>query len=129
MAQYLPEHLWDTAIDITRNIQDDSDRAFALSAMAQYLPEHLWGKTQEVIWNFSDRYYKASALSGYLPYLKKRVITLTKWSDVIGALAYQDRKQLLLNFSKLQPIIINLGDKETFMATLQVIDEIHKQWP
>ena len=129
MAQHLPEHLWDTAIDITRTIQDDAYRASALSAMAQHLPEHLWERTQEIIWSFSDRYYKASALSGYLPYLKKRDITLIKWSEIINALAYQDRKQLLLNFAKLQLIIIELSDKETFMSTLNVIDEIHKQWP
>ena len=129
MAQHLPEHLWEQAIDITRTLQDDANRAFALSEMAQHLPEHLWGKTQEIIWNFSDRYYKASALSGYLPYLKKRGVTLIKWCDIINALAYQDRKQLLLNFAKLQHIIIDLSDKKTFMRTLKVIDEIHKQWP
>ncbi|MEM9487091.1 MAG: hypothetical protein AAGA83_25755, partial [Cyanobacteria bacterium P01_F01_bin.116] len=128
-AQHLPEHLWDQAIDITRNIQDDASRARALREMAQHLPEHLWEKTQEMIWSFSDKYYKASALSGYLPYLNKRGITLIQWSEIINALAYQDRKQLLINFAKLQPIIINLGNKEIFMNTLKVIDEIHAQWP
>ena len=73
--------------------------------------------------------FRSSALSGYLPYLKKRDITLIKWSEIINALAYQDRKQLLLNFAKLQLIIIELSDKETFMSTFNVIDEIHKQWP
>jgi len=97
--------------------------------MAQHLPQHLWEKAQEMVWNFSDLYYKASALSGYLPYLKQRAITLSTWSDIINALAYQDRKQLLLNFAKLQHIIIELSDKETFMSTLNVIDEIHTQWP
>jgi histidine ammonia-lyase len=69
LAQFLPQALFDEALETARNLQDESYRASALSALAPHLPESLFDEALETARNLQDESYRASALSALAPHL------------------------------------------------------------
>ncbi|MEO0352607.1 MAG: NB-ARC domain-containing protein, partial [Cyanobacteria bacterium P01_A01_bin.15] len=69
----LPANYLSDAIDITRNIQDDSDCASVLREMAQYLPEHLWDSAIDITRNIQDDSDRASVLREMAQYLPEHL--------------------------------------------------------
>ncbi|MEM6838620.1 MAG: NB-ARC domain-containing protein, partial [Cyanobacteria bacterium P01_C01_bin.120] len=68
LAEYLPPELLPEALEITRQISDESDRALALSALAKYLPE-LLPEALEITRQISDEFNRALALRALAEYL------------------------------------------------------------
>ena len=117
------------ALEVTRQIQDESYRAFALRALAEHLPEALLPEALAIIWDIKDNYYCANALQDYLPYLEQLLTSFTQWAEVLDTLAYQNRSQLLNVLPKIRPMVIRLGNEQAFSETLQAVRDVCRQWP
>ncbi|MEL7353191.1 MAG: NB-ARC domain-containing protein, partial [Cyanobacteria bacterium J06560_5] len=77
---HLPEVLWPEALAITREIEDDSYRSSALSAMSEHLPEALWPEALTIVREIEDDSYRSSALSAMaerLPELWPEALAIT----------------------------------------------------
>ncbi|MEA5467049.1 NB-ARC domain-containing protein [Leptothoe sp. PORK10 BA2] len=80
IAQHLPSSYLDPALNITRQIQDESDRAMALIALSERLPE-LLSEALSVTREIKDEYSRASALrelAKHLPELLPEALSVTR---------------------------------------------------
>ncbi|MCZ8126630.1 MAG: NB-ARC domain-containing protein [Microcystis sp. LE19-114.1B] len=68
ISPYLTPTLLPEALEIARGIENESDRAKALTGLAPYLPEVL-PEALEVARGIGDEYDRAKALTGLAPYL------------------------------------------------------------
>ena len=129
MAPHLPEALWSEALEVTRQIQDEDYRSRALRAMVPHLPDPLLPKALGIIRAIQDKYYCADALQGFLSYIECLSMPFADCAEVIGILAYQNRKQLLQALPKSKPMLLRLGNDEAFSEILQAVRDVCKQWP
>ncbi|MGB3295872.1 MAG: hypothetical protein WBB01_23050, partial [Phormidesmis sp.] len=128
IAQHLPD-LWEEVIAITRQINNESDRASTLSMIARRLPDYPRDKALSIIWQIKDNYYRANALRGMLPHLCQQPMEFDLWSTILDLLAHHNRQQLVQDFAKLRVPIQTLGTEKAFLDSLQAIREVCNQWP
>ena len=78
IVQNLPSQYLSHALDIARQIQDESDRAIALIALVEHLPA-LWPEVLSVTREIKDEYSRSSALSGLAEHLPAEL-----WQEVLS---------------------------------------------
>ena len=74
IAKHLPSSLLPEAWRITRDMQDEANRASTIWALAEYLPASLLDEALEVTRNMKDEFNLAWALHGLSPYLPSSIL-------------------------------------------------------
>ena len=128
LAPHLPETLLPIALEAVRAIQNEDSRAEALSKLAPHLPETLLPIALEAARAIQNEDSRAIALIGIIPQLKSS-FDFSLWKESLRILAYGERKNLLVNISKLSSVIIALGGNEALPQTARAIQEVRQQWP
>ncbi|MEM7067130.1 MAG: hypothetical protein AAF572_28700, partial [Cyanobacteria bacterium P01_B01_bin.77] len=72
--QHLPEGLLPEALEVTRQLNDESYREIALGAIAQHLPEGLLPEALEVTRQLNDESYRALALGAIAQHLPEGLL-------------------------------------------------------
>ena len=78
IVQHLPSQYLSHALDLARQIQDESDRSYALSGLAEHLPE-LWPEVLSVTREIKDESGRSSALRGLAEHLPAEL-----WPEVLS---------------------------------------------
>ena len=129
MAPHLPESLLPKALEMIDQLQDNSSRSSALSALAPHLPEALLSEMLETVIQIPNKHYCADALQNVLPYLKKISIPFDVWLEILDVLACQKRRRLFYMFSDIRSIPTRSCDRETFLEVIGAVRKVCEQWP
>ncbi len=123
----MPETLLPIALEAAWAIQDESERSKALENLAPHLPETLLPIALEAARAIQNEHSRVIALIGIIPQLKSS-FDFSLWKESLRILAYGERKNLLVNISKLSFVIIALGGNDALPQTARAIQEVRQQW-
>ncbi|MEL7039142.1 MAG: hypothetical protein AAFO04_26560, partial [Cyanobacteria bacterium J06592_8] len=115
-------------LELTRSIQDKSERARALSYLVDKLPE-LLPEALELTRSIQSEFYRAEALSSILPRLNLSDWNKEFWQENLHVLAQRKRQELIEDLVKLSSVIEFLGGLEALRGLGTVMRDVCRQWP
>jgi hypothetical protein len=71
---HLPKSLLPQALEATREIQRESDRAYALRELVPHLPKSLLPQALEATWQIQNEFYRVFALRALVPVLPESLL-------------------------------------------------------
>ena len=90
LAPYLNESLFPKALELTRSIRSESDRARALECLAPHLSENLLTEALEIAKAMREEIWQGNALKGLAPHLSENLST--KALEVAKAIRDESRR-------------------------------------
>ncbi|MCS6962713.1 MAG: hypothetical protein NZM16_01505, partial [Thermoflexus sp.] len=116
------------ALNAAREIQDEQDRAKALTTLAPYLPKGLLQEALMIareIWDKSARTWALAKLAPQLATLSQYPL----WAETLRCLARRTRQDLLWDLCALAPVIHALGGEAAIRETFRAIRDVGRWWP
>ncbi len=129
LSKKLPKHLLPEALEVSRSIQNESNRAMALRELAEKLPKYLLPEALEITRSIRDEYHRATALSKLLPRLSLTDWDEEFWQENLRVLAQHRRQELTENLANLRSVIEALGGSEALRGLAAAMRDISRQWP
>ncbi len=117
------------ALAAVREIEDELNRAQALSSLADKWPE-LLPEALAVAREIRDKSNRAETLSG----LAQKLLQIQKtqlfslWRDTLHILSLHTRPNLLADINALTPVIFTLGGQEAVKNTASAIQDVSRWW-